>query len=518
MWHSRSLCRFIHVPVEVSRLYSGLKTVLAIACVAALSAQPHAASAQPHVSILSPAAEQIVAGPDVRVRFAVDGASLRPGGTNLHFMLDNEPFEVQYDSSHPHVFKDVKPGTHTIRAFVTNMMHEAIRGSMDMVTFSVAYPDAANRQCPGVPTLTYNLPQGEYLGIDAADITLDYLVTNINLARGGNKVTYSVDGRRFFAEDGMPRHLTGLRAGYHVLRIELQDENGDTIEGPFNSVERTILVSPDQSTNSAGVQQDKYPPGVPHIASLHGSMTMGKSWKAVEKPRPMTQEQIRQSQRLTVRHGSGAKAAVTEKSETDVLSAVPGVTESTTHETHPQTVTEPATETAVETRTDTETNAESPRASVSSAPVHHEASLSDVALTTSGRKLDNRLERANQVSETTTLRADAPTSAGRSVVHKVKVPNSSTSQTVTAKATVTTSTQNASTPAVTPIVTPVATPITSAPAAATATPVVAEAAVTPASTPIVAAPTPTVVSSTPASVLPTIAAGTNTTSGTSGAK
>ena len=274
----------------------------------------------PPVHIVSPATNQTFPGPDVPVIVQVAGIVLSPGGNNLHFMLDNEPFHVQFDPAHPHVFKNVKPGTHTIRVYIANGMHEALRGTMSMINIHVAYPNGENCGNPSAPMLTYNLPQGEYVGIDAGDISLDYLLSNVCLTPQGNKVTYYVDGRRFFVTDMNPRHLKGLTPGYHTIRIELQDQFGDLIEGPFNSVERTILVSPDRTTPTPG-KQDEYPQ-LPKIQSIKGAMTMGMPWKVEDGPKPMTREQIAESSKLTVKTSTSVKESTEEPATEEAAETV----------------------------------------------------------------------------------------------------------------------------------------------------------------------------------------------------
>ena len=232
--------------------------------------------AQPFVKILSPQPEECVPGPDVTVRFQAGGMAFGPCGCSIHFMLDNEPFEVQFDPSHPHVFHDVAPGTHTIRAYCADSLHKAVDGSMDMVTFSVAYPNDENRHHFGEPLLTYNLPQGEYRGIDAMDIQVNFLVNGACLSRRGYRVNYYVDGRRYIAYDCTSRNIKGLAPGLHTVRMELVDEKGRRVGGPFNAVERVILLSPEKDPFRVAVGEQ--PPKQPVITSIHGPATMGAAW------------------------------------------------------------------------------------------------------------------------------------------------------------------------------------------------------------------------------------------------
>lgn len=253
-------------------LAAGLVTVVTLWAAGAFAAR----SARPFVRITSPAPEEIVGGPDVTVCFEAGGMQYCPGGNNLHFMLDNQPFEVQYDPQQPHVFRDVAPGAHTIRVYAANPMHEAQPYVFDYVTFSVMYPNDENRPEQGEPFLTFNLPQGEYLGIDCADITLDFFVTGSPLSRRGYHVNYYVDGRRFTAYDCTIRHIKGLKPGFHKIRMELVDEAGRLVFGPFNSVERVIMLSPEKSL--ARLKPGAKLPAQPELQSIHGAMTQGLPW------------------------------------------------------------------------------------------------------------------------------------------------------------------------------------------------------------------------------------------------
>lgn len=228
-----------------------------------------------YTEIVSPAHGQCVTGPDVRVQFRAGGVQLAPGGYNLHFKLDDEPFHVQYKGNFAHVFKDVKPGTHTARMYIANERHEAIPGTLSVVSFNVAYGDGANLPAPGRPMLTWNLPQGEYLGADAQDVTLDFMLSNATLSPGGLQVAYYVDGRRFLIQDNCyVRHIKNLSPGLHRIRIELQDAHGDLIPGAFNSGERIIAISPHSSVPTVAPAADAYLKA-PKLDSIPGAMTMG---------------------------------------------------------------------------------------------------------------------------------------------------------------------------------------------------------------------------------------------------
>ncbi len=274
---------------------------------------------QPYTRIVEPVQGQCVPGPDVVVKFEAGGMTLGASAWNLHFMLDDEPFQVQYDGNHAHVFKNVMPGTHTVRMWAANAMQESVPGTLSVVTFSVAYWDGANAPEAGAPLLTYNLPQGEYLGVDAADITVDFIVSNVTLSPSGYQVAYYVDGRRFLVQDHCgPRHIKGLEPGLHRVRVELQNQFGDLVPGEFNSTERTILVSPDRIAKSASPVDDGYR-GLPRIDSIKGSMTMGQDWVATQQVRPVTKEDLEKQRSLTVRTGEGQTIGLSEPTEGELV-------------------------------------------------------------------------------------------------------------------------------------------------------------------------------------------------------
>lgn len=227
-----------------------------------------------HVKVLTPQMEEVLPGPDVKVHVEVTGLDIRPGCNSLHLMLDNEPFAVKYDLSRPHVFHDVPPGTHTLRVYAANPYHEMIPDTLCIIPFAVEYHDGENRPERGEPMLTYVLPQGEYRGIDCGDIILNFAVSGAPLSRHGYRVQYYVDGRRYILYRPESAHLRDLEAGYHRIRMELVDERGRIVPGPFNSVERTILLSPEK-------ELEKPRPGEqPVLQSIHGPMTGGRPWVA----------------------------------------------------------------------------------------------------------------------------------------------------------------------------------------------------------------------------------------------
>src|SRR5260370_20048262 len=70
----------------------------------------------------------------------------RNKGQHIHVILDNEPYEADYDPAKPFSpadgkFNNLSPGSHTMRAFPSREWHESIKepdgSDFDMITFTV---------------------------------------------------------------------------------------------------------------------------------------------------------------------------------------------------------------------------------------------------------------------------------------------------------------------------------------------------------------------------------------------
>lgn len=128
------------------------------------------------------------------------------------------------------------------------------------------------------------------MGYDAENILVDFFVTpapkHNTLA---THIEYLVDGRRFFGAPDKTQALPKLAPGPHTVKVELVDSYGKRVPGPFNSVERTIIVSPEKSPAPS-----KSTPG--YIQSIPGPATGGRYWISNELKAKDTSERIKQAE------------------------------------------------------------------------------------------------------------------------------------------------------------------------------------------------------------------------------
>ncbi len=170
-------------------------------------------------------------------------------GPHIHILLDNQPYQTVYNISEALTFKNLSPGSHTVRAFTVRPWDESFKtaDASAQVTFHVYAPTQANRPDPAQPLLTYNNPQGEY---GAEPIMLDYSITPPTPKTGQKpslapwSVKVSLNGQSFKTSERAPIYLTGFKPGVNWLKLELLNANGKTVANAFSETVRLITFKP----------------------------------------------------------------------------------------------------------------------------------------------------------------------------------------------------------------------------------------------------------------------------------
>ncbi len=246
--------------------------------------------AAPTLRILEPRETSTVSSSTVRVKLALSGdlKGYKPMmneemqmGNHIHIILDNQPYEAYYNLDQEFELRNVSDGDHTLRVFPSRPWHESYKndGAFQLVKFTVKGGGAeadkpattnsgetmsnANTESPtpegkdmkestagavdpAKPLLTFSRPKGEYKGVDAAEIMLDFWISNAELIGDGGdyRVRYSVDGGTpLFIDKWEPIWLSRWTGGKHSIKLELTDRDGNVVEnGGYNSTTREITV------------------------------------------------------------------------------------------------------------------------------------------------------------------------------------------------------------------------------------------------------------------------------------
>jgi hypothetical protein len=194
--------------------------------------------------------------------------------------LDNQPYEAYYNLGQEFELRNVADGEHTLRVFPSRPWHESYKneGAFQMVRFTVinggadttkpattnsgqqmsnantsATPEGKEMQQTTAgavdktkPLLTYSRPKGEYKGVEADPIMIDFWLTNAKLVGDGGeyRVRYQIDNAEpKFIDKWQPLWLTGWLAGARKVKLELVDRNGSLVDnGGYNSTTREITV------------------------------------------------------------------------------------------------------------------------------------------------------------------------------------------------------------------------------------------------------------------------------------
>lgn len=167
-------------------------------------------------------------------------------GQHIHFIIDDEPYMAFYEDDFK---KDLDEGSHILVAFPARSYHMSIKNKDAFVAKKFIVGDASNDSYEDLdlendPTLIYSRPKGTYEGKDTKKVLLDFYLLNTDLSPNGNKVKATINNQEFMLDDWAPYAMEGLPEGENTVKLELLDKEGNLIEGPFNSVERTFTLQP----------------------------------------------------------------------------------------------------------------------------------------------------------------------------------------------------------------------------------------------------------------------------------
>lgn len=155
-------------------------------------------------------------------------------GQHIHFIVDNKPYQAKYE---PIFMATLEEGNHLVLAFLSRSFHESVKREDAFVLKQYNLGSAA----PSIdikkdPLLFYSRPKGVYKKQGGGKILLDFYLVNSPLNPNGNKVKVILDEKATFTLDKWaPYIIEGLKPGEHQIVLELIDNNGTTIAGPFNN-------------------------------------------------------------------------------------------------------------------------------------------------------------------------------------------------------------------------------------------------------------------------------------------
>ncbi len=163
-------------------------------------------------------------------------------GQHIHLILNNEPYTAHYE---PNFEKELADGHYVALSFISRSYHESLKhyGAYNLRQFTVGETISEPVDLT-TPHMFYSRPKGTYKGADTERVLLDFYLVNTELARDGNKVKATINDQEFTIDKWAPYFIEGLPMGENTIKLELLDDAGNSIPGPYNTVERTITLSP----------------------------------------------------------------------------------------------------------------------------------------------------------------------------------------------------------------------------------------------------------------------------------
>ena len=167
-----------------------------------------------------------------------NGLANSGGGQHIHFILNNQPYHAYYE---PTVSKDIPVGNHVLLSFLSRSYHESVKNAFLVTPLKVGEPEG---EAPDLsaPHMFYSRPKGTYSGKDTENLLLDFFLVNTEISETGNKVLATIEGEEFEITEWAPYVIKGLGKGEITIRLQLVDQNGELIPGPFNDVTRKVML------------------------------------------------------------------------------------------------------------------------------------------------------------------------------------------------------------------------------------------------------------------------------------
>ncbi|HEY1957845.1 MAG TPA: hypothetical protein VGH28_19630 [Polyangiaceae bacterium] len=224
-----------------------------------LGAESEMPSPTPSVKITAPTEGMSIAkdkAGDFLVKLDVKNWQTAMGSQHVHLILDNKPYKPIYDTKKPVKLSELTggealaEGEHVLVAFPSRANHESVKtkSGLAMVSFWVGKKGKSTMDLKK-PMLIYSRPKGEYKGLQASHVIVDFQLANDTLATGKDHVDITVLGPGIADKleakadkFGPPYFLDNLQDGTYTVKLELLGADDKVVPGAWNSTTRTIKI------------------------------------------------------------------------------------------------------------------------------------------------------------------------------------------------------------------------------------------------------------------------------------
>ncbi|MGB3532501.1 MAG: hypothetical protein WBA13_03180 [Microcoleaceae cyanobacterium] len=224
---------------------------------------------QPQVKIITPRPDQVLEDNTVTLELEVEDLPIFREdtvglGPHLQVILDDRPTQAIYNLDQPLTFKDLEPGTHTIRVFAAYPWDESYKNesAYDQTVFHLFTRTPTNHPDLNQPLLTLNQPTGTY---GAEPILIDFYLANLpqrlvnseDLVEAGPdwQVEMTLNGERYMIDQWQPIYIKGVKSGKNWIQLQYLDRQGQPLNNVYNNTTNVFTYDPEVSNALAQLFQ-----------------------------------------------------------------------------------------------------------------------------------------------------------------------------------------------------------------------------------------------------------------------
>jgi hypothetical protein len=180
-----------------------------------------------------------------------------PGKIPFEFNIKNYPFGEE--PSHPQLFLitngadpvghqspifqlEFKEGTYRTVAYLVDSQGICLKEFGNYVDRDFLVGNSRPFPYSAEPYIALNLPRNNQAYAEGEDVIVDFLLIGGDMLMDQLKVVVKVGTREFEVNDVVPLSISKLPKGEHLVQLELRKQDGKVFDGPFSSVQKSILV------------------------------------------------------------------------------------------------------------------------------------------------------------------------------------------------------------------------------------------------------------------------------------
>jgi hypothetical protein len=180
-----------------------------------------------------------------------------PGRIPFEFNIKNYPFGEDLDGfklntilnsgdpvghNSPIFQQELKEGTYRIVAYLVDSQGLALKEFGNYVDREFMVGNTRPFPYSSEPYLALNLPVNGQTYSEGEEVTIDFLVIGGDMLLDNLQVEIKVGDFHYEITEINPVRILNLPKGEHLIQLNLSNQNGKSMEGPFSSAQKTIVI------------------------------------------------------------------------------------------------------------------------------------------------------------------------------------------------------------------------------------------------------------------------------------